>query len=109
MDVVAEIVRGRLGHMRKMARQGTREVESQEPGASSGFREMFRYGKAGRTRVYNLKVLSEDTTELWVVSIRDGNPVKSRKLVTFDSNEDVGPFLDDIERELRLGGWSRHR
>jgi hypothetical protein len=50
-----------------------------------------------------------DTTELWVVAIQGGNSVKSRKLVTFDSNNDMVPFLDDIERELRLGGWSRHR
>jgi hypothetical protein len=33
--------------------------------ASTDFRELFRYRKAGVERVYNLRVLSEDAAEVW--------------------------------------------
>ena len=74
---------------------------------TSSLREVFRYAKANRVRIYNLKVLSDETSELWVASEENGRSLKSRKLVTFDNREDVAPFLQDIERELRAGGWSR--
>ena len=67
---------------------------------------MFRYRKNGRTRTYNLRVLSEDKSELWVASEGKGTVRNSRKLVTFDNPDDVDPFLREVERELRMGGWS---
>jgi hypothetical protein len=73
--------------------------------ASTSFKELFRYRKAGRTRAYNLKPLGEDRAELWVVSEGESNERKLRKLVTFDRPEDATAFLDDVQRELRAGGW----
>jgi hypothetical protein len=67
--------------------------------------EPFRYRKASRTRTYNLRVLSEDKVELWVVAEERGTILDSRKLVTFDDPGEVEPFLQEIERELRQGGW----
>jgi hypothetical protein len=88
-----------------MDRENRRHVESDEFDASTSFEELFRYRKAGRTRAYNLRPLGGDRAELWVVSEGGSNERKSRKLVTFDSPEDAGAFLDDVERELRAGGW----
>lgn len=73
-----------------------------EPHTSTDVRELFRYRKASRTRVYNLRIISEAEAELWVVS-EEGH--RSRKLVTFDNPDDAVPFIQDVERELREGGW----
>jgi hypothetical protein len=71
-------------------------------------REVFRYRKADRTRIYNLRVLPT-ATELWTVSEQRGRIVKSQKKVTFDRADDIAPFLEDVQRELRAGGWSCSR
>jgi hypothetical protein len=57
-------------------------------------------------RIYNLKALDGERAELWVVSQGAGSARKSRKLVTFDRVDHANLFLEDIERELRAGGWS---
>lgn len=72
----------------------------------SGLRGVFRYAKQGRLRAYGLKTLSDDTIELWVVAAAGYGARKARRLVTFASAEDIDPFLEDIGRELRAGGWS---
>ena len=69
-------------------------------------REVFRYQKAGRTRAYSLKAVADDIAELWVVSCQRGKAGKARKLLTFECLEDTAPFLLDVERELRAGGWT---
>jgi putative intracellular protease/amidase len=74
--------------------------------ASPDFLELFRYKKAGRVRVYNLRV-DERTADLWVVVEDRGKVVKSRRLVTFENPDDTPPFLEDVERELRMGGWTQ--
>jgi hypothetical protein len=75
--------------------------------APTGLRELFRYRKASRTRIYNLGALSEHAAELWVASEAAGKVSRARRLVTFDTLDDAAAFLDDIERELRQGGWSK--
>jgi hypothetical protein len=57
-------------------------------------------------RAYSLKALDGERAELWVVSQGAGSSRKSRKLLTFDYVENADLFLQDIERELREGGWS---
>ena len=70
-------------------------------------RDVFRYQKAGRTRAYRLRAVSDEIEELWVVSYQRGNAGKARRLVTFECLDDTAPFLLDVERELRAGGWAR--
>ena len=72
---------------------------------SPSFRDLFRYRKDGRERVYKLRAAGEDTAELWVVSGGAGGERKSRKMATFTNPDDIRPFLDSIEQELRSGGW----
>lgn len=72
-----------------------------------GLRQVFRYTKAARTRLYGLKALDERRVELWVVASERGRVRGSRKLVTFEDDEVVEPFLREVEHELRRGGWSR--
>ena len=72
--------------------------------APTDFRELFRYKKADRTRAYQLRVLNENNAELWVVS-EGGQKPRSRLLVTFTNPDDVVPFLESIEQDLRAGGW----
>jgi hypothetical protein len=67
---------------------------------SSSFREIFRYRKAGRLRVYNLTEI-EDGLELWVVVA--GKP--PRKLAMFTSADEAA-VLQGVEQELRDGGWT---
>jgi hypothetical protein len=82
-------------------------VISKLPAAGSpNFRTLFRYRKDGRTRTYGLRPLDADTVELWVVSEQAGKVAKSRRLVTIESTGDADPFLQEIERELRAGGWA---
>ncbi len=69
-------------------------------------REVFRYKKANRTRVYGLKPLSDERSELWVVAEQLGKVTASRKLLTFDNQDSVDAVLEDVQRELRAGGWS---
>jgi hypothetical protein len=88
-----------------MAERGP-SVERDELYASS-LRELFRYRKAGRTRIYNLRVVSEEQVELWVVSEEGAEVKRSRKLVQFANPDDAESFLQDVERELRAGGWSK--
>lgn len=78
-------------------------------GSPAACRELFRYAKAGRTRTYHLKHLDGERAELWVASPGPGNSRKVRRLVTFDRIDDADVFLDDVERELRRGGWSQVR
>ncbi len=88
--------------MSKAARLRPQAYTCQMRSASTGFRELFRYRKSGRTRTYSLRFV-EDGVELWVVSA-EGQRV--RKLTTFADPDDVAPFAEDVERELRAGGWS---
>jgi len=67
--------------------------------------QLFRYEKSGRIRTYQLH-LSEERSELWVFS-RDGTrPATSRLLVTFKKSDDADAFIQEIRKELRVGGWS---
>ena len=68
------------------------------------FREIFRYRKAERTRVYQLRPLNENEAELWVVA-EGGQKRRSRLLATFTNPDDAEPFLESVELELRAGGW----
>lgn len=83
---------------------GKPNVEWEELHESTSFRDVFRYRKDGRERAYKLRVLG-DHAELWVVSEENSKEMKSRKLVTFTNSDDVRPFLESIEHELRAGGW----
>jgi hypothetical protein len=48
--------------------------------------------------------MSRSEAELWVVS--EGTRGRtSRKLVTFTDPDDVAPFLESIQQELRVGCW----
>ena len=40
-----------------------------------------------------------------MVSEGDSEGMKSRKLATFTNPNEVTPFLESIEHELRAGGW----
>ena len=62
--------------------------------------------KDGRRRVYSLSDAGEGAVELWVEADQRKGASKARKLVTIEP-ADVGPFLDDVERELRVGGWMK--
>ncbi len=73
--------------------------------SSPDVRELLRYRKAGRTRTYTLRVLGIESAELWVLSQGDGKEMKSRKLVAFTNPDEVVPFLESVEQELRTGGW----
>jgi hypothetical protein len=83
--------------------EGKPRVDWHELYESTDFRELFRYRKGGRRRSYKLRVLG-DRAELWVLS-EGGEEPKSRKLATFESPDDVVPFLQSVEQELRAGGW----
>jgi hypothetical protein len=72
---------------------------------STVLRELFRYRKGRRTRAYSMSVASDTSAELWVVTEEGGRATGSRKLVTFKDGDDVAPFLHEVERELRKGGW----
>lgn len=74
--------------------------------ASTDFREQFRYKKGTRTRTYNVTPTSEGRAGLWVLSTERGKILNSRKLMSFSDRDDVLPVLQDIQRELRKGGWS---
>jgi hypothetical protein len=67
---------------------------------------IFRYGKDGRTRSYSLKPLSNTASELWVESADSRGGRKRRRLVTFDDDLQVEAFLEEIRKELEVGGWS---
>jgi hypothetical protein len=69
-------------------------------------RVIFRYGKDGRTRSYGLKPLSDNAFELWVESADSRGGRKLRRLVTFDDDVHVEPFLEEIRKELEVGGWA---
>ena len=67
--------------------------------------QLFRYEKSRRSRIYQLRQ-SEERSELWVFS-RDGTgPATSRLLVTFKPSDDVDGFIQEVRKELRVGGWS---
>ena len=74
--------------------------------ASSDLRELFRYGKAGRVRIYNLRVVSNGT-ELWVVASTAGRVLSSTKKATFSNPDEMAVVLEDVERTLAVGGWRR--
>jgi hypothetical protein len=93
-----------------MMRGDRPRIEWDQLYASTAFRELLSYRKAGRIRTCNLRVMSESEAELWVVS--EGQRTRmSRKLVTFANPDDVQPFLESIEQELRLavGGRADHQ
>jgi hypothetical protein len=64
----------------------------------------MRWTKAGRTRTYHVREL-EGGPELWVTSEDGRHAKKSRKLATFTNLDDVAPFLETVEQDLRAGGW----
>jgi hypothetical protein len=66
---------------------------------------LFRYGKDGRTRSYGLKTVSDTALELWVESA-DRRGRKLRRLVAFDDEAHLEPFLAEVRKELEAGGWS---
>ena len=67
---------------------------------------LFRYMKAGRSRTYSLRRISDHNSELWVTAESVGRGSRQRKLMAFEREEDVEPVLTDVQRELRIGGWS---
>ena len=65
------------------------------------FREVFRYKKADRVRIYHLSSSDDEEAELWVVTAAG----KSRRLTTLKASDDEALFLQDVQRQLREGGW----
>ena len=68
-------------------------------------RELLRYVKSGRSRVYQLRSLA-DHSELWVVTSQGKKGSTERKLATLDESDDLEGFVEEMRKELRLGGWS---
>jgi hypothetical protein len=81
-------------------------VNSRHLEGSTG-REIFRYAKSDRRRTYRLRAVTDEATELWVTSEARGRAPRSRRLVRFTTAEDIPPFLESVELELRAGGWGR--
>jgi hypothetical protein len=67
---------------------------------------MFRYQKGDRVRTYGLRVLDDDSAELWVRAEHAGRETAHRKLTTLMTMEETDPLLESIKQELRAGGWS---
>ena len=74
--------------------------------ASTDFRELFRYQKDEHLRAYNLRVLADDSAEVWVLSTSSGTPAGSEKAGTFSKPEKAMTFLKAEETRLKSGGWS---
>jgi hypothetical protein len=72
--------------------------------AEADFRTLFRYKKSHRSRIYKLREW-DGGTELWVVSEENGKTKRARRIVNFRNPDDIEPFMEDVERELRAGGW----
>jgi hypothetical protein len=87
-------------------RAARRETEWDELTTSTDFRELFRYEKAGRVRIYNLRAVTNGA-ELWMVSAKTGKLADSKKKTTFDNPAHAVIFLEEIERTLTAGGWRR--
>ncbi len=88
-----------------MDREPKPKLKWDELRESTAFREKLRYRKGRKTRIYNLRDVA-DGTELWVVTEEPGKEAKSRNMLRFENSDDIGPFLEDVERELRTGGWT---
>jgi hypothetical protein len=73
--------------------------------AYSDIQQLFRVEKAGRQRIYQLR-RADARSELWVFSSERTRPTKSRQLVTFEKDDDADAFIQEIRKELRVGGWS---
>jgi hypothetical protein len=73
--------------------------------ASTDVRERFRYKKHGRMRTYSLRV-SDDGAELWVSAGKPGAMLNWRRMARFDEPGEAVAYLDDVEKTLRLGGWT---
>jgi len=74
--------------------------------ATPGLREVLRYRKAGRIRVYSLRMLDRGA-ELWVAVGKAGRLGQAKKRVQFSASDDVSVFLEDVEQTLRRGEWTR--
>lgn len=71
------------------------------------YRELVRYRKQGRTRSYGVALSSDGSPELWVIAEGGALRTRARKMLTFADADDTGAFLQDVEIDLRRGGWSK--
>lgn len=71
----------------------------------TNIRELLRYVKSGRSRVYQLRS-RDDRSELWVVTSQGEKGITQRKLATLDESDDLEGFVEEMRKELRLGGWA---
>lgn len=98
------LVLGGLDRMTNGNGEGTPQTKWDELFASTDFQPLGRYRKARRTRIYKLRDVNHGA-ELWVVAEEGGKTENARKIVTFENPDDVAPFMADVDRELRAGGW----
>ena len=80
-------------------------IEWDELHASTDFRELFRYKKGGKVQVYNLRVLPDNSAEVWIVSEYRGNPAGSEKAGAFTKPDEAMKFLLRGEKKLKAEGW----
>jgi hypothetical protein len=75
--------------------------------ASTDFRELFWYKKGGKVQAYKLRVLSDDSAEVWIVSEYRGNPAGSEKGGAFTKRDEANgvPAEDGEEAEGRGMDW----
>jgi hypothetical protein len=68
------------------------------------FHEVFRYRRDDEVRIYQLCAVPGGL-ELWRVLERGGEPAGSVKETDFRRPDEVGQFLEEVERTLTVGGW----
>ena len=73
----------------------------------TSYRELVRFRKQGRTRSYGVAFSGDGSPELWVIAEGGAQPTRARRMVTFADGDDTGAFLQDVEIDLRRGGWSK--
>jgi hypothetical protein len=71
----------------------------------ANFQELCRFRKAGKTRIYGVRVASGGDASLWVIAENEARTRTQRKLFTLESAEPHDRLLDDLHKQLRRGGW----
>ena len=69
-------------------------------------RELFRYEKRGRLRVYMIRWFG-GTGELWIAAGTPGNLKLPTRRLTVSNPDDEDALAADLEQTLRACGWSR--
>jgi len=66
--------------------------------------ELFRFSRAGVTRIFVLRT-NPGVAELWRITETPGEPVCSIKETEFAGVEEAFDFLDEVKRTLIAGHW----